>query len=112
MIQISPYTPLQVLIDAEASSAEPPESFSELFLQASTVMAAYGDRNQSVNATLCAFALRSMPEQDRHNFMSTYEVPATVWQMVNAKEDPVWPKSPPVADSPPEDGEVAGAENT
>lgn len=101
MLQISPYTPLQAVIDAEASTPEPPESFSALFLLAATVMAAYGDSNQSENATLCAFAIRSLSDSDRDKFMSTYEVPATVWQMVMARESPEWlPRSLPTPSEP------------
>lgn len=107
MLQISPYTPLQAVIDAEANAPEPPESFSELFLQASTVMAAYGDSNQAKNATLCAFALRSLSDSDRDDFMSTYEVPATVWQMVMARESPEWLPSSLPAPSDPEKDEGA-----
>lgn len=98
MLQISPYTPLQAIIDAEANTAEAPESFTHLFLQAATVMAAYGDSQQARNATLCAFALRSLPKEDRDGFMASYEVPATVWQMVTARTAPDWP--PLISTSP------------
>lgn len=91
MLQISPYTPLQSVIDAEANTAEAPEAFTPLFLQAATVMAAYGDGQQARNATLCAFALRSLPKEERDDFMASYEVPATVWQMVTARKAPDWP---------------------
>lgn len=94
MKQLSPYTVLQSIVDDEAAKLDSEtvtdHVFSDRFVEAATVLSAYGDQNQSRNAILCAYGLSSWSEEDRADFLSQYELPSRVYQELSSPSE--WPK--------------------
>lgn len=91
MKQLSPYEVMQAEVNRIAQSVTEPATadFGAFFVGATAVLSAYGDHNQARNATLCAYALRSMSEQQRGAFVQSVELNGRVYQQI-ANPDP-WP---------------------
>lgn len=91
MKQLSPYEVMQAEVNRIAKSVTDMENadFGQFFLGATAILASYGDQNQATNATLCAYAIRSMSEQERGDFMQSVELNGRVYQQI-ASPDP-WP---------------------
>lgn len=96
MKQLSPYEVLQSEVDRIAAEVTEPETFqfSDFFVCATIVLAAYGDTNQARNATMCGYALRSMEDEDREEFLATVDTPSRVYQQMTAPDD--WPIKPSI----------------
>ena len=94
MKQLSPYEVMQNEVNRIAQEVSDPAQleFSPFFAQATAVLASYGDQNQAMNATLCAYALKAMSEEDRATFMAAFEIPGRVYQQL-AQPD-AWPFAP------------------
>ena len=94
MKQLSPYEVLQSEVDRIAAEVTEPSAFqfSDFFVRATIVLAAYGDTNQARNATMCGYALRSMDDEDREAFLATVDTPSRVYQQMAAPDD--WPIKP------------------
>lgn len=91
MKHLSPYEVLQSEVDLIASEVEAPETakFPDLFLKATAVLSAYGDQNQTRNSVLCAYAIRSLSDDERGAFLSSYELPGRVYQELTSPS--AWP---------------------
>lgn len=91
MKQLSPYEVMQREVDQIASQITDPETaeFSEFFLNATAVLSSYGDQNQTRNAILCGYAIRSLSDEDRASFLASVEVTGRVYQELSSPSD--WP---------------------
>ena len=91
MQQLSPYAVMQSKLDADVAVIEHKEDhlFDRFFVEAATVLAAYGDSQQSKFAMYCARGLLSWSEDDRTAYLDQYDVPGRVFQQM-ANPDP-WP---------------------
>lgn len=63
--------------------------FSDFFIEATGVLAGYGDQNQQANATLCARSILSRPTAERQVILGTYEFPGRVYQELTSQS--AWP---------------------
>lgn len=91
MKQLSPYEVMQNEVNRIVERVTDPSqsTFTTFFVQATAVLASYGDQNQARNATLCAYGLLAMTEEDRTAFMTSTELPGRVYQQL-AQPD-AWP---------------------
>lgn len=91
MKQLSPYEVMQAEVNRIAQAVTDPATadFGQFFLGATAVLASYGDQNQAMNATLCAYALMATSEQERDAFIQSAELNGRVHQQI-ANPDP-WP---------------------
>ncbi|UTC29959.1 hypothetical protein STASHLEY_00250 [Brevundimonas phage vB_BpoS-StAshley] len=97
---LSVYTVLQDKIYEDFFTIEDPDThvFSDFFVEATTVLASYGDQNQQKMATLCARALLSWTPEKQQNFLMTINVPGIVhMQMIDPSE---WPLQPVTSTMP------------
>ena len=95
MKQLSPYEVMQAEVNRIAQAVTDPATadFGQFFLGATAALATYGDQNQAMNATLCAYALRSLDEEARAAFIDAVELPGRVYQELSSPSD--WPVSTP-----------------
>lgn len=91
MKQLSPYEVMQAEVNRIAQTITDPATadFGRFFVDATAVLASYGDQNQARNAALCAYALNAMSEGDRASYMESIDLPGRVYQQ-QANPDP-WP---------------------
>lgn len=92
MKQISPYEVLQREVDKIASQVTNPETeeFSDFFVSATAVLSAYGNEDQSRNSIMCGYAIRSLDEVERADFMSCTDLPGRVYMELATPSD--WPE--------------------
>lgn len=91
MKQLSPYEVMQAEVNRIAQTITDPTTadFGRFFVDATAVLASYGDQNQARNATLCAYALNAMSDDDRGEYVASIELPGRVYQQ-QVNPDP-WP---------------------
>lgn len=91
MKQLSPYEVMQTEVNRIAKAVTDPSTadFGSFFLGATAVLASYGDQNQAMNATLCAYAINALDEDARAAFTDSVELTGRVYQQI-AIPDP-WP---------------------
>lgn len=91
MKQLSPYEVMQNEVSRLAEEVSDPTThqFTDFFVEATAVLASYGDSNQARNATLCARAINNMENDDASAFLTRVEVPGRVYQEM-ASPSP-WP---------------------
>lgn len=91
MKQLSPYEVMQTEVNRIAQAVTDPATadFGAFFLGATSVLASYGDQNQAMNATLCAYAINALDEHSRSAFTDSVELTGRVYQQI-ASPDP-WP---------------------
>lgn len=78
--------------------------FSDFFIEATGVLAGYGDQNQQSNATLCARSILSRSTSERQVILETYEFPGRVhMQMAMPSEWPDFPAVNPIIPEEPEE---------
>lgn len=82
---------MQCEVDCIASQITDPETadFSEFFLNATAVLSAYGDQNQTRNSMLCGYAIRSLSDEGRASFLASVEVTGRVYQEMSSPSE--WP---------------------
>jgi len=98
--ELSVYEVLRNEVVRRYSSVAPEDRetyvFSDFFVEATAVLAAYGDSNQDINTTLCARALLSWDAAKRKLFLKTIEVPGRVhMEMIDPAEWPEFPSTTP-----------------
>lgn len=98
---VSPYGVLQDKVKEDFNAIDDPENhtFSEFFVNATNVLAAYGDSHQDTMANLCARGLLSWSQADRDAYLAASEVPGRVYQLMAAPGDwPVFAEPAPVVE--------------
>ena len=108
MRQLSPYAVMQAKLDADVAAIEDKDdhAFDRFFVEAATVLAAYGDSQQDKFATYAARGLLSWSDEDRDAYLQQVDVPGRVFQQM-ANPDP-WPAA--AGDMTPPPGPGAEAE--
>lgn len=76
MKQLSPYEVMHAEVNRIAQAVTDPSTadFGSFFLGATAVLESYGDQNQAMNSTLCAYAINALDEDARAAFTDSVEL--------------------------------------